>query len=72
MAGKTTGLFGQQLSLYNEYVVIYHEHAYTQMPLPSFSRELLELMPGARAKALVKLRKLEASLAPPEQLRAPP
>jgi hypothetical protein len=73
LAGKTPGLLRRQLNMYNEYVVIYHEHAYTQMPLVSFSRELLELVPEARAKALAKLRKLEASLlAPLEHIRAPP
>ncbi len=73
LAGKTPRWLRLQLSLYNEYIAIYHEHPYTQMPLVSFSRELLELVPEARAKALVKLRKLEASsLAPLEHLRAPP
>lgn len=73
LAGKTPGLLRRQLNVYNEYIVIYHEHAYTQMPLVSFSRELLELVPEARAKALAKLRKLEESLlAPLEHLRAPP
>jgi hypothetical protein len=73
LAGKTPGLLRRQLNLYNEYVVIYHEHAYTQMPLVSFSRELLELVPEARAKALLKLRKLEESLLTPlEHVRAPP
>ena len=73
LAGKTPGLLRRQLNRYNEYVVIYHEHAYTQMPLVSFSRELLELTPEARAKALDKLRKLEQSLlAPLQPVRAPP
>jgi hypothetical protein len=43
-------------------VVIYHEHAYAQMPLVTFSRELLEMAPAARAKALIKIRRLEESL----------
>lgn len=73
LAGKTPGLLRRQLSGHNEYVVIYHHQAYTQMPLVSFSRELLELAPEARAKALLKLRKLEESfLAPLAHLRAPP
>jgi hypothetical protein len=73
LAGKTPGLLRRQLSVHNQYVVIYHEHAYTQMPLVSFSRELLEMAPEAQAKALTKLRHLEESfLAPLEHLRAPP
>jgi hypothetical protein len=73
LAGKTPGLLRRQLNRYNEYVVIYHEHAYTPMPLVSFSRELLELVPEARTKALAKLRKLEESmLSPLQNVRAPP
>ena len=37
-------------------MIIYYEHAYTQMPLVTFSRELLEMAPAARAKALIKIR----------------
>ena len=55
LAGKTPGFLGRQLNLRKEYVVIYHEHAYTQMPLVSFSRELLEMGPQAQAKALILL-----------------
>jgi hypothetical protein len=73
LAGKTPGVLRRQLNVYNEYIVIYHEHAYTQMPLVSFSRQLLELVPEARAKALTKLRKLEESLLTPmNHIRAPP
>ena len=73
LAGKTPDLLRRQLQVHNEYVVIYHGHAYTQMPLVSLARELLELAPAARAKALAKLRKLEDSLlAPLEDVRAPP
>ena len=63
----------RQLNIHNQYVVIYHENAYTQMPLVTFARELLEMQPEARAKALIKLRHLEQSfLTPLENLRAPP
>jgi hypothetical protein len=73
LAGKTPGFLERQLNRRKEYVVIYHEHAYTQMPLLSFSRELLELSPEAQAKARLKLRQLEQSfLSPLEHLRAPP
>ena len=54
-------------------MVIYHQNAYTRMPLLTFSRELLELPAQARAKALNKLRHLEQSfLTPLQNLRAPP
>lgn len=72
LADKTP-LLRRELLLHNEQVVIYHEHAYTQMPLLSFSRELLQLVPEARAKALMRLRKLEQSLLSPlDDIRAPP
>lgn len=73
LAGKTPGLLGRRLNLRSEYVVIYHQNAYTRMPLVSFSRELLEMPEEARAKALIKVRHLEQSfLTPLENLRAPP
>jgi len=73
LAGKTPGFLERQLNRRKEYVVIYHQHAYTQMPLLSFSRELLEMSPEAQAKALLKLRQLEQSLLSPlEHLRTPP
>jgi hypothetical protein len=73
LAGKTPGMLGRQLNMHSEYVVIYHQNAYTRMPLLTFSRELLELSDEARAKALKKLRRLEESfLIPLENLRAPP
>jgi Transposase DDE domain len=73
LAGQTPGLLQRRLNLHNQYVVIYHEHAYTQMPLVTFSRELLEMEPAARAKALIKVRHLEESLLTPlDNIRAPP
>ncbi len=73
LAGKTPGFLERQLNRRKEYVVIYHAHAYTQMPLLSFSRELLELSPEAQAKARLKLRQLEQNLLSPlEHLRVPP
>lgn len=73
LAGRTPGLLRRQLNLHNQYVVIYHEHAYAQMPLVSFSRELLEIEPAAQAKALAKLRRLEEGLLTPlDNIRAPP
>jgi hypothetical protein len=53
--------------------VIYHQHAFTQMPLVTFTREVLELAPKAWAKALAKIRNLEESfLTPLDNVRAPP
>jgi len=72
LAGKTPGLLRRQLNIHTQYVVIYHENADTQMPLVTFTRELLEMQPEARAKALIKVRQLEQSfLTPLENLRAP-
>jgi hypothetical protein len=73
LAGKTPGFLGRQLNMRSEYVVIYHQNAYTRMPLLTFSRELLEMTVEARAKALIKVQKLEQGfLTPLENLRAPP
>ena len=73
LAGKTPGLLQRRLNIHRQYVVIYHQHAYTQMPLVTFTREVLELAPEARARALAKIRKLEESfLTPLDNVRAPP
>ena len=73
LAGKTPGRLGRQLNRQSEYIVIYHQNAYTRMPLVTFSRELLEMAEEARAKALIKVRQLEQSfLTPLENLRSPP
>jgi hypothetical protein len=73
LAGQTSDAIRRQLGRHNEHVVIYHEHAYAEMPLVSFSRELLELGSEARARALIKLCKLEQSLLSPlPNVRAPP
>ena len=72
LAGRTPEQMRRPLNRRKEYVVIYHQNAYTQMPLVTFTRELLELAPEARAKALEKVRRLEPSfLAPLEKLRPP-
>lgn len=61
-----------RLAMRREYVVIYHQHAYTQMPLVRFSRELLQLDEEARRKALSKVRHLEESMLEPVDLWRPP
>ena len=72
LAGFARKLTKNELSIHREYVVIYHQSAYTQMPLVVFARELLELQGLAREKALRKLRELEQSmLCPLENLRPP-
>ena len=72
LSGRTPQEMRRRLNLRKEYVVIYHQNAYTQMPLVTFTRELLELAPEARAKALEKVRRLEQSfLVPLEKLRPP-
>jgi hypothetical protein len=57
----------------SEFVIIYLAHAYAQMSLVTFMREVLEMPPEAQAKALKKVRQLEQSLlAPLDDIRAPP
>jgi hypothetical protein len=73
LAGKTPQLLERQLNVHSQWVVIYHQHAYAQMPLVTFTRELLEMAPEAQAKALTKVRHLEQTLLTPlTHLRAPP
>ena len=73
LSGRTPGFLERELNVHALFVVIYHQHAYAQMPLVSFTRELLELAPEAQAKALAKVRRLEQSLLSPlANLRHPP
>lgn len=73
LAGKTPGFLERELSAHSQFVVIYHEHAYAQLPVVSFTRELLEMASEAQTKALVKVRRLEQTLLSPlVHLRAPP
>ena len=59
------------LAMRREYIVIYYQNAYTQMPLVCFTRELLELKEDARVKALRKIRQLEQSMLLPMELLRP-
>ena len=71
-AGLSPERIERKLGIRDQYVVIYYKLAYMQMPLMSFTRELLQLEPQARAKALVKVRELEQSLLSPlENIRPP-
>jgi hypothetical protein len=67
-ASHTPDTMRFRLAIRREYVVIYYQHAYTQMPLVCFSRELLELNEEARGKALSKIRHLEQSMLEPMEL----
>jgi hypothetical protein len=68
LADRTPDTMRFRLALRREYVVIYHQNAYTQMPLVRFSRELLQLDEAARQKALRKVQHLEASMLEPVDL----
>jgi hypothetical protein len=70
-ASRTPDTMRFRLAIRREYVVIYHQHAYTQMPLVSFSRELLQLEVEARRKALSKIQQLEQSMLEPVNLWRP-
>lgn len=61
-----------RLNLETQFVVIYHQMAYVQLPLLTFTREVLELAAEARERALAKIRRLEESfLCPVKNLRPP-
>ena len=72
LCGRHPELIQHQLNLREQYVVIYHQHAYVQLPLVTFTREVLELEARARAKALAKIRRLEQSFLNPMQNPRPP
>ena len=72
LADRTPETMRFRLAMRREYIVIYYQHAYTQMPLVTFSRELLQLDEEARAKALSKIQKLEQSMLEPVDLWRPP
>lgn len=68
LADRTPDTMRFRLNLLREYVVIYYQDAYTQMPLVRFSRELLQLNEAARQKALAKVQHLEAAMLEPVDL----
>jgi hypothetical protein len=72
LADHTPNTMRFRLAMRREYVVIYHQHAYTQMPLISFTRELLQLDEEARRQALSKVQHLEQSMLEPVDLWRPP
>ena len=72
LAGRHPAHILDQLGGHDPYVVIYHQHAYAQLPLVSFTREALELEGVARRKALGQIRRLEKGFLTPLQNLPPP
>lgn len=62
LAGLTPDGLAAQLRLLQQWIVIYWERAYTQLPVVSFTREAIQLEGPAREKALRKLQLLESLL----------
>jgi hypothetical protein len=70
LAGRHPDFIQDRLNLEHQFVAIYHQHAYVQLPLVTFTREVLELEPAARERALRQIRRLEQSfLTPVRNLR---
>lgn len=70
LARRHPDFIQDQLNLEHQFVVIYHQRAYVQLPLLTFTREVLELAPEARERALRQIRRLEQSfLTPVKNLR---
>lgn len=72
LAGKHPRQIQRALEVEQQFVVIYLGHAYVQLPLLSFTRELLELEPAARERALAKIRQMEQSFLSPIANPRPP
>jgi hypothetical protein len=72
LAGLHPDQIQRRLNLQHHFIVIDLAHAYLQLPLVSFTREVLELEPAARDRALKTIRRLEQSfLCPADNLRPP-
>jgi hypothetical protein len=72
LAGLHPDQIQRRLNLQRHFIVIYLAHAYLPLPLVTFTREVLELEPAARERALKTIRRLEQSfLCPVENLRPP-
>lgn len=65
LAGLAPAGLAAQLRLLQQWIGIYRERAYTQLPVVSFTREALQLEGQARQKALRKLELLESILFTP-------
>jgi Transposase DDE domain len=64
-AGLSPEQLEQRMAIHTQWVVIYHDMSYVQLPLATFTREVLELEGEARQKALIKVRELEQRLMSP-------
>lgn len=72
LAGLHPDRIQRSLNFEHQFVVIYHQRSYVQLPLLTFTREVLQLEEAARTRALTKVRHLEQSfLCPVENLRPP-
>ena len=65
LASLTPEGLAAQLRLLQQWIVIYLERAYTQLPVVTFTREAIQLEGTARQKALRKLEFLENTLLAP-------
>ncbi len=65
LAGLSPQAMREELNVRREYVVIYHEQSYAQLPLVSFSRELVQLEGVGRGKALGKITEMEQTMFEP-------
>ena len=72
LANRHPGQIQRRLNVEHQFVVIYYGNSYLQMPLLTFTREVLNLEETARAKALVKVRHLEQSFLTPLTNPRPP
>ena len=64
-AGLSPTQLQERLALHTQWIVIYYQMAYVQLPLATFTREVLELEESARVKVLARVRKLEQRLLAP-------
>ncbi len=64
-AGLSPTQLQQRLAIHTQWIVIYYQLAYVQLPLATFTREVLELQETARVKVLAKVRELEQRLLTP-------
>lgn len=70
-AGLSPEQLQQRLAIHAQWIVIYYQMAYAQLPLTTFTREVLELEGLARVKALAKVRELEHRMLSPVALLRP-
>ena len=72
-AGLSPQHMQQRLAVHTQWIVIYYQLSYLQLPVATFTREVLELEGVARAKALAKIKELEQHMmAPVAPLRPRP